>query len=65
MPLETIGRLMEADENDDEKESKLWCNPDSPFAALHKAKGANKKRTYKSYPSYHHITSVQFPCYHE
>jgi hypothetical protein len=22
-------------------------------------------RTYKSYPSYHHITRVQFPCYHK
>jgi hypothetical protein len=33
--------LMEADEDDDEKESTLWCDPDSPFAALHKAKEAN------------------------
>jgi hypothetical protein len=34
--------LMEADaDSDDEKESTLWCDPDSPFAALHKAKEAN------------------------
>jgi hypothetical protein len=33
--------LMEADEDNDKKESTLWCNPDSPFAALHKAKEAN------------------------
>jgi hypothetical protein len=32
--------LMEADSND-EKESKLWCDLDSPFAALHKAKEEN------------------------
>jgi hypothetical protein len=32
--------LMEADSNN-EKDSKLWCNPDSPFAALHKAKEEN------------------------
>jgi hypothetical protein len=32
---------MEADEDDDEKKSTLWCDPDSPFAALHKANEAN------------------------
>jgi hypothetical protein len=32
--------LMEADSND-EKELKLWFYPDSPFAALHKAKEEN------------------------
>jgi hypothetical protein len=32
--------LMEANSND-EKDLKLWCDPDSPFAALHKAKEEN------------------------
>jgi hypothetical protein len=32
---------MEADDDDDEKESTLWFDPDSPFPALHKAKEAN------------------------
>jgi hypothetical protein len=30
----------EAEEDDDEKEATLWCEPDSPFAGLHKAKEA-------------------------
>jgi hypothetical protein len=33
--------LMEAEEDDNEKEATLWCDPDSPFAALHKAMKAN------------------------
>jgi hypothetical protein len=32
---------MEADEEDDEKEATLCCNPDSLFTALHKTKEAN------------------------
>jgi hypothetical protein len=31
---------IEAEEDDNEKEATLWCDPDSPFAALHKAKEA-------------------------
>jgi hypothetical protein len=32
---------METEEDNDEKEATLWCNPDSPFSALHKTKEAN------------------------
>jgi hypothetical protein len=31
---------VEVEEDDDDKEATLWCHPDSPFAALHKAKEA-------------------------
>jgi hypothetical protein len=31
---------VEVEEDDEEKEATLWCDPDSPFAALHKTKEA-------------------------